>query len=47
MALRYETLDDPKRAIACALESLLIHREIEDPFTPKVEAWLRQRGIEP
>jgi tetratricopeptide (TPR) repeat protein len=36
-----------ERAVACVVESLRIHREMEDPWAPKVEAWLRKRGIEP
>ena len=47
MAVAHDLLGDQTAALACARESLMLHRQIEDPFTPKVEAWLRERGVDP
>ena len=46
-ALALEEKGNREQAIERAQASLLIHRKIEDPFTPKIEAWLRERGIDP
>ena len=47
LALALEKEGNREQAIEHAQASLLIRREIEDPFTPKIEAWLRERGIDP
>ena len=47
MALAHDAFGDCSAALVCARESLVLHREIEDPFTPKVEAWLRERDVSP
>jgi hypothetical protein len=47
LVLALEEDGNQERAIEHARASLAIHREIEDPFTPTVEAWLRERGVEP
>ena len=47
LALALEEEGNREQAIERVQASLLIHRKIEDPFTPKIEAWLRERGIDP
>jgi tetratricopeptide (TPR) repeat protein len=47
MAVAHETLGDRMAALDCARESLILIRQIEDPFTHKVEAWIRERGVDP
>lgn len=47
LALAHEELDDRERAVELAKQSLTIHRAMEDPFAPKIESWLRERGRTP
>ncbi|HEX6011811.1 MAG TPA: tetratricopeptide repeat protein [Geminicoccaceae bacterium] len=47
LALALEKEGDRERAIEHARASLAIYREMEDPFAPTIEAWLRERGVEP
>jgi tetratricopeptide (TPR) repeat protein len=46
-AIAHETEGDETEAVRRATLALAVRREIEDPHGPKIEAWLRQRGIEP
>jgi tetratricopeptide (TPR) repeat protein len=46
-ALTHEQLGEHDRAIAAAKAALVILRAIESPHASAVEAWLRERGVEP